>query len=232
MVEGERWTTRRWVECMGPERCRLRALRLSVLVLSGSESHMSQGWDVDWSRLWPLVLVLMRFGDNDCWLCVGDIDIRTLHDLGDTYIHLCFCHAHIIVAKILVPSNKTLLFIPTGLCPLNLLAVLLLKCAHRYLIQSQQRLIWILYQDVFAILHIPAHIYDGPNDAPTIGEVEIHLFGEFARVITHDAEDDMPVGDFGRSSGYEPVIKGLAGCMGDVGGKKHTQVSSRLRQPI
>ena len=151
---------------------------------------------------------LMMVGDNDGWLGRADIGIRK--------ILLYYFHAHRYRYEAPSSANTThryifsktppLFFIPTRLRPLNFFAVLLLKSPHWNLIQSQQRLIRILHQDVLAILHAPAHVHDRPNDAPSISEVEIHLLGEFPRVITDDAEDDMSVRDLRRSSGYETVI--------------------------
>ena len=107
-----------------------------------------------------------------------------------------------------IPSfKKPLLVVPTRLSSFNFLPVVLLKCPYGHLIQSEQCLIWILYQDVFAIFHVSAHIDDGPDDTPAVGEVEIHLLGEFARIVADDAEDDVSVRDFRRSSGYKTVIK-------------------------
>ncbi len=150
----------------------------------------------------------VEFGSNDGRLFEGELDVRTSYNVDNAYNYAVF-HAQRYRCKAPSACTKQLLFfIPTRLRPLNFLPVLLLKRPHRHLIQSQQSLVGILYQDVLAIFHIPAHIDDGPDDTPAISEVEVHLLGEFARIVTDDPEDDMSIGDFGGSSGYETVAKG------------------------
>lgn len=115
---------------------------------------------------------------------------------------------NIIAVKLLDHEEKPLLFIPTRLRSLYFFPVILLKRPHWHFIQSQQSLVGIFDQNVLAIFHIPTHIDNGPDDAPAVSEVEIHLLGELARIVADDAEDDMSIGDLGGSSGDETGVKG------------------------
>ncbi len=167
-----------------------------------------------------------------------EIGVETSLQFGKC-IHLCFfslsCSTYY---RYQAPRSRgkkrPLLFIPTRLRSLYFFPILLLKRPHWHFIQSQQCLVGIFHQHVLAIFHIPTHIDNGPDDAPAVSEIEIHLLGELARIVADDAEDDMSVGDFGGSSGYETVIKRLGDC--EKEGRwvlaMLTQFSSRLHQPV
>ena len=128
--------------------------------------------------------------------------------LGDAYIYaVYFLMWNIIVVKLLDHEEKPLLIISTRLRSFYFFPVILLKRPHWHFIQSQQSLVWIFDQNVLAVFHVPTHIDNGPDDAPAVSEVEIHLLGELARIVADNAENDMSIGDFGGSSGHESVIK-------------------------
>ena len=68
---------------------------------------------------------------------------------------------------------------------------LVIECIRWHGIQSEHVLVWILYNHVLAITHLEHHVHDCADDAPSVGNVQVHLRSEFARLVAQDTEDDV-----------------------------------------
>jgi len=68
------------------------------------------------------------------------------------------------------------------------------------LVEPQESLIRVLDEDILAILHSTHHIDNRPDNTPSVREVQVHLLGEFARVVAYNAQNDMFVWGLGRDT--------------------------------
>lgn len=106
------------------------------------------------------------------------------------------------------PTHKcSLLLLGLPILPLLLYInlAILLKSPRRHFVQPQDRLVRILDKNILSVRHLQTHIADCAHDAPSIGEIKIHLSGEFAGFVAEDAEDDMRVCGLGVGAGDETV---------------------------
>lgn len=86
--------------------------------------------------------------------------------------------------------------------------VILLEALCGYLVQSKDGLIRILYEHEFALFAFEAHVGNGADDAPSVGERQVHLVGEVAGLPSNNAEDDVFVVGAGSHSRDEPESTG------------------------
>lgn len=80
---------------------------------------------------------------------------------------------------------------------------LLLKRVIRHLVEAENRLVGVLDKDVLALGHLQAHIRNGTDDTPAVGQVECHLGGELTRLSAEDAENDVVIVVLGVGTGHE-----------------------------
>lgn len=91
---------------------------------------------------------------------------------------------------------------------LLLLLVVVLEAAGGELVETQDGLVGVLDEDELAVLALEAHVGDGADDAPAVGQGEVHLVGEVAGLPADDAEDDVLVVGAGVDAGDETVRLG------------------------
>lgn len=70
---------------------------------------------------------------------------------------------------------------------------ILLECVIRYRVQTKDRLVGVLDQNILAVIHLQAHVDNGADNTPTVVEIEGHLSGEITRLVGEDAEDNVVV---------------------------------------
>lgn len=85
------------------------------------------------------------------------------------------------------------------------LLVVLVEAAGGHLVQAEDGLVGVLDQHVPAVVALQAHVGDGAHDAPAVGQRQVHLVGEVARLPAHDAQDDVLVVLLGVGAGDEAV---------------------------
>lgn len=86
------------------------------------------------------------------------------------------------------------------------LLVVLVEAASGHLVQAEDGLVGVLDEDVLAVLlALEAHVGDGADDTPTVGEGQVHLVSEVAGLPADDAEDDVLVVGLGVGAGHETV---------------------------
>lgn len=106
---------------------------------------------------------------------------------------------------ILKPPPLYLLFSLLDFLNLLLLVVLLVEAASRDLVQSQDRLVGVLDEDKLALLALEAHVGNGADDTPAVGEGQVHLVGEVAGLPANDAENNVLIVGSGAGAGDESV---------------------------
>lgn len=72
---------------------------------------------------------------------------------------------------------------------------------RRDLVQPENRLIRVLDEHILALGHMQTHVDDRADDTPAVGEVEIHLVGKLAGLVSDDAEDNVAICVFGVGPG-------------------------------
>ncbi len=72
-------------------------------------------------------------------------------------------------------------------------------------IQSQDLLVRILDQDELAFFTLETHVSDGADDAPSVGQAQVHLLSEVAGLPAYDAENNVLVIGLGVCTGDESV---------------------------
>jgi len=84
--------------------------------------------------------------------------------------------------------------------------LILLKsfCGDR--VQPDSRLVRVLDEDVLTVVFAHDHVDECADDGPTVVEVEVHLGGEFARLVAEHAEDDVVGVALGVGTGDETVM--------------------------
>ena len=136
------------------------------------------------------------------------IDGREVGSFFSLITSLVSCHHHPSSSNLPPPILLLLSQPPPSFLlhlDLDLLLLHLLESARRHLIKPQQRLIRVLDKHILALIHLQAHIHNRAHNAPSVREVQVHLLGELARVVAHDAEHDVPVVDLGGGAGDEAV---------------------------
>jgi hypothetical protein len=86
-----------------------------------------------------------------------------------------------------------------------LLVVILIEAASRDLVQSQDRLVGVLDEDELALLALEAHVGNGADDTPAVGEGQVHLVGEVAGLPADDAKNNVLIVSSGAGAGNESV---------------------------
>jgi hypothetical protein len=88
--------------------------------------------------------------------------------------------------------DTTLLIILLGR-RLHILNFLLLKGVERDRVQAEKRLVRVLDKDVLAVVHAKNHVDNSTNNSPSVIEVEGHLGGEVAGLVSKYTEDDVVI---------------------------------------
>lgn len=110
------------------------------------------------------------------------------------------------------------------------LILVILEAASRNLVQAQDGLVGVLDENELSVLTgaAEAHVGNGTDDTPAVGQGEVHLVGEVAGLPADNAQDDVLVVRAGVESRDETnqMVSILRYRQGTEGGK-HTQASSR-----
>ena len=109
---------------------------------------------------------------------------------------------------ILMKTNSLLLINTSHL-------LFLLKGIARDVVQTDSRLVGVLDKHKLGLVLVLRHdhVDESANNGPAVVEVQVHLGGEFARLVAEDAEDDVVVCCLGVDTRYETVIFVLANCL-------------------
>lgn len=73
------------------------------------------------------------------------------------------------------------------------MVVVLVEAAGGDFVESKNGLVGVLDEDELALLALEAHVGNGADDTPAVGEGQVHLVGEVAGLPADDAEDDVLV---------------------------------------
>lgn len=130
-------------------------------------------------------------------LCIPDlplaVKIQVLNSCHNSYVLFC-------------PSTlPSLLVILLTLLFLLLLLLVLIQATRGDAVQSQDGLVGVLEQDKFAVaaLVLQAHVGNGADDTPSVGEGQVHLSGKVAGLPANNAENDVLVVGAGIDTGDE-----------------------------
>ena len=85
--------------------------------------------------------------------------------------------------------------------------MVILKAASRNLVESQYLLVRVLDQDILSFWSLETHVSDCADDAPAVGEREVHLGGKVAGLPPDDAEDNVAVVGLGVRTGDESNLQ-------------------------
>lgn len=84
---------------------------------------------------------------------------------------------------------------------------LLVEAAGGDLVQAEDVLVGVLDKDELGVLRVglEAHVGNGADDTPAVGEREVHLVGEILGLPANNAENNVLVVDLGVDAGDETV---------------------------
>lgn len=106
----------------------------------------------------------------------------------------------------LFPHSASHLFINLFNLLNDLALSVIFKASSRDLVQPQDLLIRILHKNILALFALQAHIGNGTDDTPSVGEREVHLVGKVPGLPSNDAKDDVTVVCLRVGAGNESVI--------------------------
>lgn len=110
---------------------------------------------------------------------------------------------YIYLAPFFRRSTRLLVSLILLLDGLIVLLVVVLEAAGGHAVQAEDGLVGVLDEDVLALLAVEDHVGDCSHDTPTVGEGQVHLVGEVARLPANDAQNDVLIVRAGVHTGDE-----------------------------
>lgn len=143
-----------------------------------------------------------------------------------------WCSCSFRANRLVLSASKRLLLITLTRLGHLLHLVVAVEAARGELVQAEDRLVGVLDEDVLAVLLASeTHVGNSADNTPAVGQRQVHLVGEVARLPADDAEDDVLVVGLGVGARDETVENVLASgsiitkAMNEREGEKSTQAS-------
>lgn len=141
---------------------------------------------------------------------------RAYRTCSDPHIFIIFPHNLHHGGFLFLISNSLPSHTPKGILFLSLLTLLLdlvqllnllVEAAGGDLVQAEDVLVGVLDEDELGVLRLglEAHIGNGADNTPAVGELEVHLVGEVLGLPANNAENDVLVVDLGVNAGDETI---------------------------